>query len=155
MTLHTIVYLKLDIFTIVHLILVNLCEYFVFFISIILMIYGIQSRNISFFNHLYLLLPITHHTKSFPKLSQLFISLLFPEVFKCAIITLHAFDSETDLLVLVGVLVTFVQFVSVLSITQVSGWLLLMVFGIALCLRMMMKLCVFSWNEMILLGGFT
>lgn len=89
------------------------------------------------------------------KLSRLYLAVLFPESFRVIAIVLHAFDSEPNLLFLLGLLIISMQFVSLHSLFHaMSGWIY-MGFVVGILSKIMVKMLFYTWHDMILLGAFS
>lgn len=90
-------------------------------------------------------------------LTRLYLALLFPESFRVVALVLHTFDSEPSLLLLLGILIAAIQFVSFQScmlhpFSQRMIWFCMLVGMMA---KVVGKLWFYKPSDVWLLGAFT
>jgi hypothetical protein len=87
---------------------------------------------------------------------RLYFALLFPEAFRVIAIVLHTFDSEPKLLLWLSLLIVAMQIMAVYSVTKgIRLRIISFYFVMSLIIRMSMKVQVYTYDDIRLLGGLT
>ena len=103
------------------------------------------------------LLTINKQSTNFSseKYRMIYPSLIFPELLRALAVVLHTFDSKPNLLFLLGLMVLSIQFMALQSLLRVSNKALLTCFTAALTVRLLTKLCFYTYDDISLLGFLT
>ena len=109
---------------------------------------------------IYLLLYLTPRAKlvfqNKRTLVSIYLAIAFPEMLKIIAILLHAFDSESSLLFLFGLLIISIQFTSLQCLlSDVKILFIALEFIVAVILRVLLKRLFFSWSDIHLMGVLT
>jgi hypothetical protein len=96
---------------------------------------------------------------------RFYLTLLFPEFFKIAIIILYIFDTTSNLLFLLNTLIVSLQWKGIECITRIDYYYerkeiltikkLLFSFVFAIFCRIGINMLFYSWKDILILGGFT
>ena len=87
---------------------------------------------------------------------KVYLSLLFPEIFRSIAIMLYVFDVESELLFLLGLVIVSIQYEALRSVLNATPALTLAVaFILAVLARFLVKMILYKTSDVVLLGGFT
>ena len=143
--LRTSTYQQLTLTTILHVLLANTIELLTFFgmIACLLTCIPYIRRQLD-----------TITTKLWIKI---YFGVLFPEVFRVLAIMLYIFEVESELLLLLGLVILSIQYQALQSITSlhISPTLLGLIFIMAILSRLLIKMMIYPTHALILLGGLT
>lgn len=93
--------------------------------------------------------------------TRLYLAVLFPESFRIVALVLHTFDTEPSLLMLLGLFIASIQFISFHSVLQNTTQplriraMIALSFVLAMGAKVVSKMWFYSHRDIWLLGGFT